>query len=138
MTKKKENKPIRNKNLPKYNNQNVDTRKDEKHVKSVQKLLDALKGGLNKESACSFANISKWMFYARVKDPEFWTLVKDAVDYRIGVVENQKRKLIMKEHRPAIEKELKSRKREIYGDKLGIDDGEGWPAFGSIKIKIVK
>lgn len=35
----------------------------------------------------------------------------------------------MKEHRPAIEKELKSRKREIYGDKLGIDDGEGGSIF---------
>lgn len=71
MTKKKENKPIRNKDLKKYNNQSVDTWKDQKHEKAVQKLLEALKGGLNKESACSFANISKGLFFAWVKDPEF-------------------------------------------------------------------
>jgi hypothetical protein len=32
----------------------------------------------------------------------------------IAIVEEKKRNLIMKEYRPAIEKELKSRKREIY------------------------
>jgi hypothetical protein len=44
-------------------------------------------------------------------------------------VEEKKRNLIMKEYRPAIEKELKSRKREIYWDKLGVDDWKWWSLF---------
>ncbi len=137
MTKKKENKLLKNKDLGKYNKQSIDTWRDEKHQQKLKKLFEALKGWLNKQSACSFSWITEPLFYARSKDPEFLSQVKDAIDYWIWVVENQKRKLIMKEYRPAIEKELKSRKREIYGDKLGIDDGEGGSIFKWFTVKVL-
>lgn len=122
----------------KYNKQEVTSWKLDKHSEAVKKLIDAVKWWLNVSSACAFSKITRPLYYTRVKDPEFLSQIDNARDYWLWVVENEKRKLIMQWHWPAIEKELKSKMRDVYWDKLWLDDWDGGNLFWNIKIKIVK
>jgi hypothetical protein len=56
---------------------------------------------------------------------DFRAKVEDAEETRMAYVENIKKQLIEKKYRPAVENELKAKRRDTYGDKLGIDDGKG-------------
>lgn len=86
---------------------------------TIKKLEDALKWGDTRESACAYAWISKPTFYDRMKnDKNFLTWVEDCEEYWIHIVENQKRKLVEKGYWPTVEKELKSRRPKVYGDKV--------------------
>lgn len=98
-------------------------RPTEKTEANVQKIVDALRAWMTRQSACAHAGISKATFYNRIEaDPDFLDLVEDSEEYWIGIVENQKRILIEdKAYRPAIEKELKSKRREVYWDKQEIE-----------------
>lgn len=51
--------------------------------------------------------------------------MEDAEDFWMAYVNNKKKSIIDKGYRPAIESELKAKRRDVYGDKLGIDDGKG-------------
>lgn len=106
--------------------------------KVVQKLLQCLENWLARTSACVTAKVARRTFYDWLKDDEFRTKVEDAEETWMAYVENVKKQMIQKQYRPAVESELKAKRRDTYGDKLGIDDGKWWPAFGNIKIKIVK
>jgi len=70
----------------------------------------------------SYAWIPERTVYERLKKNEdFRRTIEDCEEYWIAIVENAKRKKIMEEgYRPAIEKELKSRRREVYGDNIQI------------------
>lgn len=105
---------------------------------TVLKLIQALENWLARSSACVVAKIPRTTFYERMKIDDFRTKIEDAEETRLAYVENKKKQLIDKNYRPAVENELKAKRRETYGDKLGIDDGKGWSLFGNIKIKIVK
>lgn len=48
-------------------------------------------------------------------------MVEDAEEYWIWVVEEVKRRKVKEGYRPAVEKELKSRRRSVYGDRQEID-----------------
>lgn len=86
---------------------------------TIRKLEEALKGWNTRESACAYAWITKPTFYDRLRnDKNFLTLVEDCEEYWIYIVENQKRKLVDKGYRPTIEKELKSRRPKVYGDRV--------------------
>ena len=77
---------------------------------TVRKLEDALKWGNTRESACAYAWIWRTTFYQWLEaDKNFRTRVEDCEEYRIHIVEDQKRKLVEKGYRPTIEKELKSK-----------------------------
>ena len=53
--------------------------------------------------------------YDRIeKDPSILTRIEEAEEFRMSVVEISKNKKIEEGYRPAIEKELKSRRREVY------------------------
>lgn len=89
---------------------------------TIQKLEDALKGGHIRESACAYAGISRTTFYDRMRDDDnFRTFVEDCENYRLHIVEAQKRKLIEWGHRYAIEKELKSKAYKTYWDKSKVE-----------------
>lgn len=89
---------------------------------TIQKLEDALKNGSIRESACAYAGISKSTFYLRLsEDEDFRTFVEDCENYRLHIVESQKRKLIELGHRGAIEKELKSKAYKTYWDKSKVE-----------------
>lgn len=93
--------------------------KRKKTDRNVRKLEEALKGGNTRESACAYAWIWRTTFYQRLDDDDnFRTMVEDCEEYRIKIVEDQKKKLIEKGFRPAIEKELKSKRRDVYWDKI--------------------
>lgn len=87
---------------------------------SVNKLLEALKNGLSRSSAIVFAGLCRQTVYDRMdKDITFRQKIEDAEEYRIAIVEDEKRKKIKDEHyRPAIEKELESSKFERYWKKV--------------------
>lgn len=87
---------------------------------SVSKLLEALKNGLSRSSAIVFAGLSRPTVYDRMdKYVSFRQNIEDAEEYRIAIVEDEKRKKIKDEHyRPAIEKELESSKFERYWKKV--------------------
>lgn len=96
---------------------------------TIQKLEDALKGWHIRESACAYAGISRSSFYLRMADDEdFKTFVEDCENYRLHIVESQKKKLIERGHWYAIEKELKSKAYKTYWDKSKVEhtgeDGE--------------
>jgi hypothetical protein len=75
--------------------------------------------GLHRDSACVVSKVPRRTFYDWMDaEPEFRTKVEDAEEYRLGIVENKKREKIEEGYRPAIEKELKSKRRSVYGDKL--------------------
>lgn len=77
---------------------------------------------MTRDSACSYAGVSRSSFYERMRDDEnFRTMVEDAEYYWIYIVEDQKAKLIEKWYRPTIEKELKSRKWDVYWDRQSLD-----------------
>ena len=50
------------------------------------------------------------------EDPDFLDSVEMAEDFRMSVVEDAKKKKIDEWYRPALEKELKSRRRNVYWD----------------------
>ena len=89
---------------------------------SVQKVLLALKNWLSRESACAVSWVARRTFYSRLEDDKFRTEVEDSEEYRMWVVEKAKFDLIKKGHRPAIEKELKSKNREVYWDKSEVNN----------------
>lgn len=95
---------------------------------SVSKLLEALKNGLSRSSAIVFAGLSRPTVYDRMdKDETFRQNIEDAEEYRIAIVEDEKRKKIQDEHyRPAIEKELESSKFERYGKRERKDVNIEW------------
>lgn len=113
-------------------------KKPKQTAEVVQKLIQALQNGLDRSSARSLAWVHKNTFYEWLKDDEFRAKMEDAEDFWMAYVNNKKKSIIDKGYRPAIESELKAKRRDVYGDKLGIDDGKGWSLFGNIKIKIVK
>jgi hypothetical protein len=89
---------------------------------NVKKLEEALKWWLTRESACAYAWFSRVTLWDWCKrDPDFLTFVEDCENYRLAIVEDAKRKQITSWYRPAIEKELKSKRRDVYGDKQEID-----------------
>lgn len=108
------------KQIPKRTPKGKKTRK--KSVEVVKKVIEALKTGMTKESACGYAGISRATLYNWLNsDEEFLTEVENAEDYWMALVENKKAALINKWYWPAIEKEMKSRRRETYGDQSKID-----------------
>lgn len=110
------------KNNPEWK-QKKQAREEAKAKWKIQKFLDAMKWGLNRDTAISYAWLSRASVYARMKDNEnFKTQVEDAEEYRFAIVESEKNKQIRNGYRPAIEKELKSKKRAIYGDKIETDN----------------
>lgn len=108
------------KQIPKRTPKGKKTRKKSEEI--IGKIIDALKTGMTKESACGYAGIGRDTFYKWMNsDEEFMTAVQSAEDYWMALVENKKAALINKWYWPAIEKELKSRRRETYGDQSKID-----------------
>lgn len=94
----------------------------------VAKLMDALKTWQDRDSACAYAEVPRSSFYRRLLDySEFRTKIEEAEHYWMFIVNNQKRKLINEWYRPAIEKELKSKRRKIYWDKLELSGDEENP-----------
>lgn len=88
----------------------------------LQKFFDALKGWLNRDTAISYAGLKKRTVYERLKDDDNFRLkVEDAEEYRFAIVEDAKNKKIKEWFRPAIEKELKSKRATIYWDKIDVD-----------------
>lgn len=85
---------------------------------NVGKLLQCIQSGMSRSSACAHVGLAwntvqDWM----TDDKEFLQKIRDAEEFWLGIVENQKNKLINKAFRPAIEKELKSKRASVYGDK---------------------
>ena len=93
----------------------------EKNVDKVQKLITALQNWLSRYSACSISKIPKRTLYDWLEDDVFRTKIEDSEEFWMWVVENKKGELIKEKYRPAIEKELKSKKAEIYWDKSRIE-----------------
>jgi len=101
----------------------------------LQKLFDALKGWLNRDTAISFAWLAKRTVYDWIeKKEDFCRQIEDCEEYWFAVVENEKNKLIKSWHWQAIDKELKSKKYAVYGDKLDID--QKTTHLWEIKIKL--
>jgi len=87
----------------------------------VRKLLTALRNGSSRDSCTTKAWIGRRTFYEWLEaDEDFRTKVEYAEFERMETVHNEKKKLIKKWYRPAIEKELKSKERKVYGDKKEI------------------
>lgn len=112
----------------------IDNKKDTKPIKKweyreygtkeqwVQNILGALRNGLHRDSACAVSKVPRRSFYDRMADDEdFRTKVEDAEEYWMSIVENKKKEKIDEWYRPAIEKELKSKRRNVYWDKLDVD-----------------
>jgi hypothetical protein len=99
--------------------------KRRKTDKVVQKLIQCLENGLARTSACAVAKVARRTFYEWLSDENFRSIIEDAEETRLAYVENKKKQLIDKNYRPAVENELKAKRRDTYGDKLGIDDGKG-------------
>ena len=107
--------------------------KRKKTDSTVKRLLLSLRNGSSREAACANAKISRPTFYERLKtDEDFLTQVEQAEREWLHEVHNQKKKLIKKWHWWAIEKELESRQREIYGKKQEIDQN----VSGEVKLTI--
>lgn len=86
----------------------------------LAKFFEGLKNGLSRSSAIAYSGLNKDTVYKwMVVDQTFKQKVEDAEEYRIYIVEDEKRKKIQDEHyRPAIEKELESSKFERYWKKV--------------------
>lgn len=90
----------------------------ESKEESVQKIILALQNWLHRDSACVVSKVPRSTFYERLKEDAIRTKVEDAEEYWMSVVEKKKQEKIEEGYRPAIEKELKSKRRSVYGDKL--------------------
>ena len=93
----------------------------EKFKDNVQKLMEALRDGVSRGGACVYAEIPRSTFYEWLEFADFRTQVEDAEEFWMKFVEWQKNQLIKEKYRPAIEKELKSKRRDVYWDKQEID-----------------
>lgn len=89
----------------------------------LDKLFDALKWWLSRKSAIAYAWLNLQTVYDRMeKMPDFSKKMDNCEEYWIWIVENVKRKKIVDErYRPAIEKELSSKRWEIYWNKEEIN-----------------
>lgn len=93
--------------------------KQKKNQLVLKKLEEAFRWWDTRGSACAYAWISHATLCNRMnEDKEFLKQIEHWEEYRIHVVEAQKKKLVEKWYRPAIEKELKSRRSKIYWDKV--------------------
>lgn len=87
----------------------------------VQKILWALKHWLHRDSACVVSKVPRRTFYDRLDaDPSIRTQVEDAEEYWLSIVEYKMKDKIDEWYRPAIEKELKSKRKAIYWDEKKI------------------
>jgi len=103
----------------------------------IQNLLTMLRWGLTRDPAIVKAELSRASVYLWMKDNEdFKTQIEDAEEAWLSVVESAKNQKITEWYRPAIEKELKSRKRDIYGDKSEVD--QTTKHTGDVIIKLPK
>ena len=82
----------------------------------LELFFEALKWGLSRSSAVAKSGLNLQTVYDRMeKDGTFLKKIEMCEEYRISVVEDEKRKLIQEKHyRPAIEKELETSKFERY------------------------
>lgn len=94
-------------------------KKWKKTDETILKVVKCLQNWLDRNSACVNSGISRASFHLWINDdPDFKTLVEDAEEFWMWIVESKKKEKIDEWYRPAIEKELKSKRREVYGDKL--------------------
>lgn len=101
----------------------------------MKKFFNNLKTGLSRPSAIAMAGMQIRTVYEWFDTiPNFRQEVEAHEEMRIWLVENKKATLISKGYRPAIEKELRSKKREIYGDK--IEQDTNIKLDGEIRIKM--
>ena len=82
----------------------------------LQKFFEALKWWLSRSSAMAYSGLPMSSVYAWIEqDANFKREIEHCEEYRVAIVENEKRKKIQDEHyRPAIEKELETSKFERY------------------------
>jgi len=93
--------------------------KQKKTDDNVQKIMICLQNGLQRTSACVRAWIPRSTFYEWLNDDDhFRTRVEDAEEYWLWIVETKMKEKIDEGYRPAIDKELKSKRRSVYWDKL--------------------
>lgn len=107
---------------------------------SVEKLLKGLKSWWNRATAYTKAKISHDNFYNWYKGiPNFATNVELAEFERMAYIQNAKAKKIKAGYWPAIEKELKAKMPEQYGDKSSVDVTSGGKelAPSNIVVEIV-
>lgn len=89
---------------------------------TLLKFFEYLKTGMSRWSAMAMLDMSpSTVRYWLDTDENFRLKVEAHEEMWIGFVENKKAKLIDKGYRPAIEKELKSKKRDVYGDRIEQD-----------------
>jgi len=106
---------------------------------SVQKILKGLENWMTRDSACWFAGVARRTFYEWLKIKEFCAKVEVAEDFWMSYVEWKKKDLIKQSFWPAIQKELESKRRKVYGNKIGLDWWDDWVAIKqSITVKIKK
>lgn len=86
----------------------------------VQKIIIALKNWLHRDSACVVSKVPRRTFYDWLKQEDIRTKVEDAEEYWLSIVENKRREKIEEWHYQAIEKELKSKRKAIYGEEKKI------------------
>ena len=93
--------------------------KQKKTEENLQKFMKCLEEGLTRESACGMIWISRsTMYYRAADDKDFLTNMEKAEDFWMWLVEKSKKQKIDEGYRPAIERELKSKRRKVYGDKV--------------------
>ena len=96
--------------------------KRKKTDENIQKFLTALRNWHHIDSACVLAWIARSSVYWRMKeDEDFCTQVEEAKEFWLSVVEWKMTAKVNEWYRPGIEKELKSKRREIYWDKQEIE-----------------
>jgi len=103
----------------------------------IQKLFNALKWWVSRDWAIVLAWLSRTSVYERMKKIEnFRTKIEDNEELWVAFVENKLVWLVNNGYYPAIEKVLKSKKRDIYWDKVETDLNAkiDW----DIKIKLPK
>lgn len=98
----------------------------------IEKLYEWLKWWLTRKSAIAYAGLNLQTVYDWMeKMSDFSKKVCDSEEYWMAVVENVKRKKIVEEkYRPAIELELKSKRKKIYWDRLEL----AWDAENPIQV----
>lgn len=105
----------------------------------LPKLVIALQEWQSRDSAMAICEVSKTTFYRWMSEDEsFGTKIEQAEDFWMSVVHSQKKKLVDSWYRPAIEKELKSKNRKVYGDKHELTGADGWPIDQTIQIERVR
>lgn len=76
---------------------------------------------MHRDSACAVSKVPKRTFYDWMEDEKIRTKVEEAEEFWLWIVEGKKNELINAKHRPAIERELKSKRKSIYGDKQEVE-----------------